>query len=190
VNWELGVAHGEDSVPPVALDNGSAQQRPPPPDSQLNSQAPNRWTTTSRRVPFPDSLFDVAAGILLGVAAGKVVTSFVNDILLPPVGQLLGGVNFTDLFLILDKSKGDFATLAKAREAGLPVIAYGQSIAAVCECLIVVTAVLTAIKLVRTLRHHPQPPAVSPITIKTCSHCCSAIPRRATRCPYCTSSVN
>lgn|GEM_PF-1663883 len=189
MNWELGVAHGEDSVPPAALNNGSARQRPLPPDPQRNSQPPDPWTTTSRLVAIPGNIYEIAAGILLGVAAGKVVTSFVNDILLPPVGQLLGGVNFTDLFLILDKSKGDFATLAKAREAGLPVIAYGQSIAAICECLIVVTAVLTAIKLVRTLRHHQQPPAVSPITIKTCSHCCSAIPRRATRCPYCTSSV-
>ncbi len=189
MNWEMGVAHGEDSVPPATLDNGGAQQRPLPPDPQPNSNSPNHWTTPPRLVTLPGSIFEITAGVLVGVAAGKVVTSLVNDVLLPPVGQLLGGVNFTDLFLILDKSKGDFATLAKAREAGLPVIAYGQSIATVCECLIVTATVLTAIKLVRTFRHHHQPPAASPLAIKTCSHCCSAIPRRASRCPYCTSSV-
>ena len=184
VNWEMGVAHGEDSVPPAALDDGGAQQRPLPPEPQ-----PDRWTVIPRRIAHPGTVGDIAAGILLGIAAGKVVNSFINDVLLPPVGQLLGGVNFTDLFLILDKSKGDFASLAKAREAGLPVIAYGQTIATVCEFLVAVAMVLTAVKLVSTLRRRQEPPAMSPTTIKTCSHCCSAIPLRATRCPYCTSSV-
>ena len=184
MNWELGVAHGEDSRPPAALDNGSAQQRPLPPDPP-----PDRWTAIPRLITLPGTVGDIAAGILLGVAAGKVVTSLVNDVLLPPIGLLLGSVNFTDLFLILDKSKGDFSSLAKAREAGLPVIAYGQIIATGFEFLVGVATVLTAVKLVNTLRRHQQPQATSPTTIKTCSHCCSAIPLRATRCPYCTSAV-
>ena len=177
-------------MPPAALDSGGGQQRPLPPESQPDDHPDDREPGRLRLVAGPGNVFEIAAGILLGIAAGKLVTSLINDVLLPPVGQLLGGVNFTDLFLILDKSKGDFTSLAKAREAGLPVLAYGQTIATACEFLVGIATVLAAIKLVRILRR-PQPQSAASLTTsKTCSQCCSAIPRRAARCPYCTSSVN
>ena len=135
------------------------------------------------------NILDIAGGILLGLAAGKMVSSFVSDILLPPVGQLVGGVNFVDLFWVLDKSKGEVASLAKAREAGLPVVAYGQYIGNVLDFLVVAACVLIAIKWFNSVRRQNLSPAASPATIKTCAYCCSAIPMRATRCPFCTSVV-
>ena len=136
------------------------------------------------------NVIDMTFGFLLGIAFGKVVTSLVNDIVLPPVGQLLGGVNFTDLFLVLDKSKGDFTSLAKVRDAGIPVIAYGQCISSVLDFAIIATCILLMIKLVNTARRqHTAASTAPPATIKTCPYCCSAIALRATRCPYCTSLV-
>jgi len=135
------------------------------------------------------SVADMAAGIILGTAFGKIVTTLVADILLPPIGQVLGGVNFADLFLVLDKSKGEFTTLAGAREAGAPILAYGQCISTVLEFLVLVVCVFSMVKLLNTFRRQHTPTASPPATIKSCPYCCSAIPMRATRCPFCTSVV-
>lgn len=132
---------------------------------------------------------DMATGIILGVAFSKIVTSVIEDIFLPPVGQLLGGGNFADLFLALDKSKGEFTTLASARDAGVPVLAYGQCLGTVLEFVVLAGCVFVMIKLINTFRRQHTPATLPPATIKTCPYCCSAIPLRATRCPCCTSAV-
>ena len=193
VKWDVGVAHGEDPAAHTWLDAGRDQQRPLPPEPPLSRSTARRSlvgaTAAPRLLTFHGNLLDVAAGISLGLAAGKVVTSFVSDVLLPPIGQLLGGVNFPDLFWVLDQSKGAVATLAQARAAGLPVIAYGQWLGTALDFLLVAACVLVAVKLLNIVRRHQQPLATLPAMIKTCSACCSAIPMRATRCPYCTSIV-
>ena len=135
------------------------------------------------------SVADMAAGIILGAAFGKVVNSLVDDILLPPVGQLLGGVNFVDLFLTLDKSKGEFTTLASAREAGIPLLAYGQCLSTILQFFILAFCVFGLVKFLNRFRRQHTPVAAPPATIKSCPFCCSAIPLRATRCPNCTSAV-
>ena len=132
---------------------------------------------------------DLATGIVLGVAFSKIVTSLIEDIFLPPVGQLLGGGNFADLFLTLDKSKGEFPTLAGARAAGVPVLAYGQCLGTMLEFVVLAGCVFVLIKFLNPFRRQHAPATLPPATIKSCPYCCSAIPLRATRCPCCTSAV-
>lgn len=132
---------------------------------------------------------DLAIGIILGTAFGKIVSSLVADILMPPIGKLLGGVNFADLFLVLDQSKGPVTSLAQARTAGIPVIAYGQFINTVLDFLIVAVSIFVLIKVMNSLKRKQAPAPVPPPTTKNCPYCCSAIPIRATRCPCCTSEV-
>ena len=132
---------------------------------------------------------DMAIGVILGAAFGRIVTSLVNDVLMPPLGQLMGGVNFSDLFLVLDKSKGEFHSLADARKAGVSVIAYGQCINTVIDFIIVAFCIFLVVKLMNRLnRQQPHAPIPAPTT-KSCPYCCSSIPIRATRCPCCTSDV-
>lgn len=135
------------------------------------------------------NVLDMAVGVILGAAFGKIISCLVNDVLMPPIGQLLGGVNFSDLFVLLDKSKGEFTSLAKAREAGAPVIAYGQFINTVLDFLIVAFCVFLAIKAISSLKRRQIPAPTPAPTTKNCPFCCSAIAIRATRCPHCTSEV-
>jgi large conductance mechanosensitive channel len=95
------------------------------------------------------NVVDMAVGIIIGGAFGKIVSSLVNDVIMPPVGRLMGGVNFSDLFISLDSSKGSFDTLAKAKEAGIAVIAYGQFINVVIDFIIAQT---TTEKLLTEIR--------------------------------------
>jgi large conductance mechanosensitive channel len=135
------------------------------------------------------NVLDMAIGVILGIAFGKIINSLVNDILMPPIGQLLGGVNFSDLFFVLDHSKGEVASLAKAREAGIPVIAYGQFINTILDFLIVAGCIFLVVKVMNTLQRRQAPVTPPAPTTKNCPFCCSAIPLRATRCPHCTSEV-
>jgi large conductance mechanosensitive channel len=135
------------------------------------------------------NVMDMAVGVIIGAAFGKIVSSLVSDILMPPIGQLMGGVNFNDLFFVLDKSKGDFHSLVKAREAGASVIAYGQFINTILDFLIVAFCIFIVIKVMNTLKRRQAPASIPPATTKNCPYCCSAIPIRATRCPHCTSEV-
>ncbi|MDH7498096.1 MAG: large conductance mechanosensitive channel protein MscL [Syntrophomonadaceae bacterium] len=130
------------------------------------------------------SLLDMAIGIILGAAFGSVVTSLVNDILMPPLGLLLGRVNFSNLFINL--SGGEYASLAEAQAAGAATINYGVFINSVINFLLVAFAVFLLIKQVNRLRRAEAPP---PPTTKECPFCCSAIPLAATRCPACTSEL-
>lgn len=131
------------------------------------------------------NVLDMAVGIIIGVAFGKVVSSLVNDVLMPPIGKLLGNVDFSNFFVAL--STQSFATVADAKKAGVATIAYGTFINTVIEFLIVAFAVFLLIKSVN--RFMPKP-AAPPATTKDCGYCKMSIPLTATRCPHCTSQLS
>lgn len=129
------------------------------------------------------NVLDLAIGIIIGAAFGSIVSSFVADILMPPIGLLLGGVDFSNLFWSLDGQ--EYASLAAAQEVGAPTINYGLFLNNVIDFLIVALAVFFVVKAVNRLR----PPAPVVVTTKDCPYCFSAIPLQATRCPECTSQL-
>jgi len=135
------------------------------------------------------NVVDMAVGIIIGGAFGTIVQSLVKDILMPPIGLLLGGVDFSDLFVTLKDgaSAGPYATLALAQKAGAVTINIGQFLNSVISFLIVAIAVFLLIKVINTLRREQS--SLEPTT-KACIHCCSTIPIKATRCPQCTSNLN
>jgi len=133
------------------------------------------------------NVVDMAVGIIIGGAFGKIVSSMVNDVLMPPIGKAMGGVNFSDLFIVL--GSGDYPSLKAAKDAGVAVIAYGQFINVVIDFIIVAFCIFMLVKGMNALKKKPAPaPAAAPTT-KECPRCCSTIPIKATRCPNCTSDV-
>jgi large conductance mechanosensitive channel len=130
------------------------------------------------------NMIDLAVGIVIGVAFTTVVNSFVNDVLMPPIGLLLGKVDFANLFVTL--GGGSFPTVAAAKAAGVPTLNYGLFINNVINLLIVGFVVFLVVKQVNRMR---GPAPVAPPTTRECPMCTSAIPRRARRCPLCTSEV-
>jgi len=133
------------------------------------------------------NVMDMAVGIIIGVAFGKVVTSLVNDIIMPPVGKLLGDVDFSNFFITL--AGQHYATLADARKAGAVTIAYGSFLNTIIEFLIVAFAVFVLIKWVNRLMPK-QALAPAPPATRDCSYCKMSIPVAATRCPHCTSQLS
>lgn len=131
------------------------------------------------------SALDMAVGIILGAAFGKVVAGLVSEIIMPPIGMLLGHVDFSSFFINL--SGTHYATLAEARKAGAAVIAYGAFLNSVFEFLIVAFAVFLLVRQVNRLRK-PAPAPAAPTT-KECPFCVSTISLKATRCPNCTSQL-
>ena len=129
------------------------------------------------------SLLDLAIGLVLGTAFGKIVTSFVNDILMPPVGLALGRVNFSNLFVNL--TRANYPTLAAARDAGAPTINYGMFLNTVLDFVIVAFALFLVIREVNRLRRRGE----TPPTTRECPYCLSVISLKASRCPNCTSQV-
>jgi len=129
------------------------------------------------------NLLDLAVAFILGVAFGRVVTSLVNDVIMPPIGLVLGGVDFSNLFINL--SKTPYATLTEAQAAGGPTLNYGVFILTVLDFVIVAFAVFL---LVRTVNRMQRPKPAAPTT-KDCPYCLSIIPLKATRCPHCTSEL-
>jgi large conductance mechanosensitive channel len=130
------------------------------------------------------NMIDLAVGIVIGAAFTTVVSSFVADLLMPPIGLLLGRVDFSNLFLTL--GGGSYPTIAAAKAAGVPTFNYGLFINNVINLLIVGFAVFIVVKQVNRLRG-PEP-VVAPTT-KECPACAMAIPLKARRCPHCTSEV-
>lgn len=130
------------------------------------------------------NVLDMAIGIIIGAAFGKIVTSFVNDILMPPIGMLMGKVDFSDLFINLSGTPA--ASLAEARAAGLPVIAYGSFLNTIIDFLIVAAAIFVLIKQVNRLMPHKEEEKPEP---HLCPYCQTEIPEKATRCPHCTSEL-
>ena len=121
------------------------------------------------------NVIDLAVGVIIGVALGKVVTSLVEGIIMPPIGLLLGSVDFASLFLVLDKSKGLPVSLADAKAKGIPVIAYGAFINDIVNFVIIALVIFVAVKIVNKLRK--TDPAK-----KDCPYCLTPIPIAATRC--------
>ena len=133
------------------------------------------------------SVVDLAIGIIIGAAFGKIVTSFVSDILMPPIGLLLGQVDFSNLFINL--SAQSYPSVAAAKEAGAPTLNYGLFINNVLDFVIVAFAVFLLVRAINRLKSkQPEAPAEAP-TIKDCPYCLSTIPLKATRCPSCTSNI-
>jgi len=130
------------------------------------------------------SVLDLAIGIIIGAAFGKIITSFVGDILMPPIGLLLGKVDFNNLFINL--SAGHYATLKEAKDAGAATINYGLFIAAVIDFLIVAFVIFL---IVRQINRMKRKPAEEAATTQDCPFCASSIPLAATRCPHCTSDL-
>jgi len=132
------------------------------------------------------NVLDLAIGVIIGGAFGAIVNSLVNDIIMPPIGVLLGKANFSDLFINLTAT--DYASLKAARDAGAAVIAYGNFINVIINFLIIGFVVFLVVKAVNRVMAPKPAIAQVPVT-KECPHCCSAIPLKATRCPNCTSQL-
>ncbi len=133
------------------------------------------------------NVVDLAVGIIIGAAFGKIVTSFVNDVLMPPIGLLLGRVDFTALFV--DLSGQGHGSLATAKAAGAATLNYGVFINTVVDFLIVAFAIFLLVRQVNRLRRGSEEPPPPPAA-KNCPFCILSIPATATRCPHCTSQLS
>jgi large conductance mechanosensitive channel len=136
------------------------------------------------------NVVDLAVGVIIGAAFGKIVTTLVEGIIMPPIGLALGRIDFSSMFLTLDSSKGVPMSLAEAKTKGIPVIAYGQFLNEIIGFLIVALAVFILVKQVNRLKASFEKPALAaaPAT-KECPFCAEPISLRAKRCPRCTSQL-
>lgn len=130
------------------------------------------------------NVLDLAVGIIIGGAFGKIVSSFVADILMPPLGLIMGKVNFSDLFINLSRTA--YPSVAAAKAAGAPTINYGIFLNTIIDFLIVAFAIYLMIVQVNRLNKKPEAP---PPATKECPFCISAVPIKAVRCPHCTSNL-
>jgi large conductance mechanosensitive channel len=131
------------------------------------------------------NVIDLAVGVIIGTAFGRIVTSAVNDILMPPIGMLVGQVDFTEFFVALDG--GIYASLEAARAAGAPVLAYGLFVNTMVEFAIVAAAIFLMVRQINRLKTpEPAPPVDDR---RDCPFCVSRIPRNAMRCAFCTAAV-
>lgn len=134
------------------------------------------------------NVMDMAVGIIIGAAFGTIVKSLVDDVLMPPIGMLLGDVDFSNLFFVLKQgaAAGPFATLAEAQKAGAITINYGLFINTIISFIIVAFAVFLIVRNINKMKREEAPAAA---TTKKCPHCVSEIPIEATRCAFCTSNL-
>lgn len=132
------------------------------------------------------NVMDMAVGIIIGAAFGAIVNSLVKDILMPPIGKILGGIDFSNFFIPL--SKCECKTLAEAQAAGIPTINYGLFLNVVINFLIVSFAIFLIVKQINKLKRTEVETKAEPTT-KTCPHCFTEIPIKAKRCPNCTSQL-
>jgi large conductance mechanosensitive channel len=133
------------------------------------------------------NVIDLAVAVIIGGAFGKIVSSLVNDIIMPPIGLLLKGVNFSDLFISLNGQA--YATLAEAQAAAAPVLTYGNFIKNIVDFLIVALVIFLMIKAINKTKKPAPVAAPAEPTTKECPHCFSTISIKATRCPNCTSEL-
>ncbi len=136
------------------------------------------------------NVMDMAVGIVIGAAFGTIVTSLVNDVIMPPIGLLLGNVDFANIFAVLKEGKtvGPYASVAAAKAAGAVTINVGVFINTIINFLIVAFAIFLVIRSINRLKRKQEALAAAPTT-KECSFCFTAIPIKATRCPNCTSEL-
>jgi len=129
---------------------------------------------------------DLAVGVIVGAAFGAIVTSLVNDIVMPPIGKLLGGVDFSNFFIVL--GSGSYPSLKAAKDAGAATLNYGLFINTLINFVIIAAVLFLVVRTMNRLKHE-APVEVAAPTTKDCPHCAMAIPIRATRCPHCTSGL-
>ena len=137
------------------------------------------------------NVVDMAIGIVIGAAFGGIVKSFVDDVLMPPIGLLLGNVDFANLFITLKegaKAAGPYASLAAAKTAGAVTLNLGTFINTIISFIIIAFAVFLVIKGINRMKREQPAPAAEPTT-RECPFCLSEIPLKATRCPHCTSEL-
>ena len=131
------------------------------------------------------NVIDLAVAVVIGAAFGKIVTTFAEGILMPPIGRLTAGIDFTNLFYVLDSSRGVPASVAEAKANSVPIIMYGQLITDIINFLIIAFAVFMLVRQVNRLKSKQEG---SPTT-RDCPMCLSTIPLKATRCAHCTSAL-
>jgi large conductance mechanosensitive channel len=132
------------------------------------------------------NVVDMAVGIIIGAAFGKIVTTFVSDVLMPPIGILLGNTDFSEIFINL--SGGEYESLAAAQEAGAATINIGVFINTVIDFIIVAFAIFLVIRAMNRMKRKEEAAPQAPTT-KECPHCLSTIPIKATRCAHCTAQL-
>jgi len=130
------------------------------------------------------NVLDMAVGIIIGVAFGGIINSLVKDVIMPPIGMIMGGINFADLFIVLDGKT--YASLAAAQAAAAPTINYGLFINAIINFLIVTLAIFMLIRQVNAAKKKPAPPEPNS---KECPFCKESIPKAAVKCSHCTSDL-
>jgi large conductance mechanosensitive channel len=130
------------------------------------------------------NMVDLAVAVIIGAAFGRIITSLVSDIIMPPIGLLFGRVDFSNLFINL--SGKPYATLAEAKRAGAATINYGSFLNTVIDFLIVALAIFLVVRYMNRLKRQPEE---APPEAKECPFCLSTVPLRATRCPQCTSQL-
>ena len=128
------------------------------------------------------NVIDLAVGLIIGLAFGKIVTSLVEGLIMPPIGMLLGKVDFANMFVVLDHSKGDPLSLAEAKTKGIPVIAYGQFFNDIVNFVIIAFVIFLLVKFVNRVRRKDP-------SMKDCPQCLTAIPLAATRCAACCTDL-
>ena len=133
------------------------------------------------------NVIDLAVGVIIGAAFGRIVTSLVEGLIMPPIGVLLGKVDFSSLFVVLDHSKGVPASLADAKAKGIPVMAYGQFINDIINFLIIAFFIFLIVRAVNRIKDRVEGPP--PVTTRPCPMCTMNIPLEAKRCPQCTSAL-
>jgi large conductance mechanosensitive channel len=133
------------------------------------------------------NVLDLAVAVIIGGVFGKIVSSLVNDVLMPPIGMVVGKVDFSSLYFNL--SSNTYASLGEAQKAGAPIIKYGLFINTVIDFLIVSFVIFMVVRLANRFQLQQAAAAPAPPTTKECPYCLSAIPLKATRCGHCTSEV-
>jgi len=134
------------------------------------------------------NVVDLAVGIIIGGAFGKIVSSLVADVIMPPIGLIVGQVDFASLFVSLTGQS--YASIAAAKEAGAPTINYGLFLNAVIDFILVAFAVFLLVKQVNRMRQPAEPPPAPPAPeVRECPFCLSSIPAKAQRCAHCTSAL-
>lgn len=137
------------------------------------------------------NVIDMAVGIVIGAAFGTIVKSFVSDVIMPPIGLMLGGVDFSNIFTVLQEgtTPAPYATVEAANEAGAVIVSWGVFFNTIISFLIIAMAIFLVIRYINGLKRADEGPKPAP-TIKKCDYCVSDIPIKATRCPNCTSELS
>jgi large conductance mechanosensitive channel len=128
------------------------------------------------------NVIDLAVGVIIGAAFGKIVTSLVEGIIMPPIGMLFGKIDFASLFVVLDHAKGDPVSLVDAKTKGIPVIAYGQFFNDIVNFVIIAFVIFLVVKMVNRMRRKDP-------SMKDCPECLTAVPLAATRCAACCTEL-